>query len=143
MLLPNDTMMVSSPPTFTNFTGIHTFCLKTTPGINAADPLADTVASNNDRCATIHIIPLSVSYLPGEKTVNVFPIPATEVVNWEELSGKEKLLSLTDVNGKVVFKEVTSKAKGQIDISNLPRGTYFLGIRNSENRLIRKTITVN
>ena len=141
-LVPNDTMMVSSPPTFTNFTGLHSFCLKVSLGINSADPLTDSDLTNNDRCAAIHIIPLAVSDVPGKGVISAFPIPATSVLNWKEGANEEKQLTLTDLTGRIVFRELTSEKEGRINVSGLPGGVYLLTIRNAENRSLARKIVV-
>ena len=143
-LIPHDTFMITSPPSFTNFSGTYNYCAKTTLGINTANPLIDPDSSNNNSCALIHIIPLSVLSVANEGSLRLFPVPFSEILNWElQTTTRQKVISIIDLNGRVLFKELTSKSEGQIRLRGLTKGNYFLRIIDSENNSFTKSIQVN
>jgi hypothetical protein len=63
--------------------------------------------------------------------VDVYPNPANNVVNINltGFTGKS-VVSMFDVNGRVVLHREMNTAKSQLDISALPAGVYMMRIRN-------------
>jgi hypothetical protein len=68
--------------------------------------------------------------------VDVFPNPANRVVNIN-LTGftGRSVVSLFDVNGRVVLHRTISTANAQLDIAALPAGVYMMRIKNGEKEV--------
>jgi hypothetical protein len=65
--------------------------------------------------------------------VNVYPNPATEVINVAfEAENTAYSLNLTDVNGRVIFEKEYTNLSGEqkltIPVSGLPAGNYFINL---------------
>ena len=72
--------------------------------------------------------------------IKVYPNPTTDfiTINVGDLTDFEKLSSLTvtDINGKVLFHEKITKVEQQLDFSSFKYGVYFLSLKQ-ENQLIK------
>jgi subtilisin family serine protease len=53
----------------------------------------------------------------------IYPNPTTEVINLKDLPKDVETLQIIDLNGKIIL---TTNSKTQVDVSNLPKGTYIL-----------------
>jgi hypothetical protein len=73
--------------------------------------------------------------------VDVFPNPAHDVVNINltGFAGKS-VVSLFDVNGRVVLHRAINTAKSQLDISALPAGVYMMRIKHGEKEVSMRKI---
>jgi hypothetical protein len=69
----------------------------------------------------------------------VFPNPAVDVLNIQS-SATLKTLALFDMQGKIVLQnEISNEAlTQQLNISNLPKGVYFLRVNNGQAQRIIK-----
>lgn len=72
-------------------------------------------------------------------SVNVFPNPAKDFLTVELTDYTEGVLTLTDINGKVLLTKNLKEKVSKIDISYLSAGLYNVQIQ-SENKLISKKI---
>ncbi len=70
--------------------------------------------------------------------VSVFPLPLKENlnVNFSEKISSEARITILDINGREVFKYSTYNSNNSLDISELPKGSYFL-ILEYNNRVER------
>ena len=70
-----------------------------------------------------------------KQSLKIFPNPATDFINFEFLNtepGRKAEIVIVDASGKLVFNESEStigKIERQIDISNFPKGNYFLKVK--------------
>jgi predicted outer membrane repeat protein len=81
----------------------------------------------------LEIMPTEVSEREGW-SLNVFPIPARDVVNVEVIGVSEKVKAkLVDAGGNVVQQVVLSKGFNAIDISELAAGVYTLQYNNTHS----------
>ncbi len=77
---------------------------------------------------------------------SIYPDPASNTLNVKIASSLNSKMSLviTDVNGKLLINNIVipSGALSQINISNLPAGTYFLKIisANIKENVVKKFI---
>jgi hypothetical protein len=91
--------------------------------------------------------PVSVStvYAPEGATFNVYPNPATDVLNFnfEAEEATDVMYILTDLSGRVLnitqSTNVTSETKS-IDVSNLPAGVYMLTAKAANQNWTEKVI---
>jgi len=74
---------------------------------------------------------------------DVYPNPASEILNIELQENKHYNLTLTDLQGKVVFVSLLDYARSDkfaIDVSGFANGVYFLSLQNSEQRTTVKIV---
>lgn len=79
--------------------------------------------------------------LAESNTLTVYPNPASDIVSitFAE-NGVQGDLTLVDINGKTVYATQVSGPKAEINVSNLPKGVYFVrctfGQRNAVKKLV-------
>jgi len=73
---------------------------------------------------------------------SVYPNPTTNFVllDWENAESAD--LMLVDVKGQIIFGQAIEQGNNQIDLQALPKGTYFLIIRE-ENTVYQQRIIKN
>lgn len=134
-IVPGDTALVGF--SFTLFSGWDlgntNFCARYIP-FNGADPIEDTVLTNNGGCATILISDGTTSVYNVKQmnqTVSVYPNPATDVVHVKTVLNKSEhiIFSLVNIMGQTVLKQdLGIKTTGEQDIpvnlNNMPKGIY-------------------
>ena len=77
--------------------------------------------------------------IENEKSrVKVFPNPARNTISLDGLSGHQVLVIIQDNIGRVVLENNTSN--GEIDISFLERGVYFISLYSEEQELYSQKI---
>lgn len=72
----------------------------------------------------------SISEQNISRSVHIYPNPATEVLNSEEFKFGENF-KIYSINGQLLKEETITQEK-QIEVGNLPNGTYLLQLLNSE-----------
>ena len=70
---------------------------------------------------------------------NIYPNPAYDTVNIENLDNFDYTIILTDLTGKTVLNK-TAEGLTQIDVSNFPSGVYLIKISYQKNSFIKKII---
>ena len=79
----------------------------------------------------------------NNRRVNIYPNPATTTIRVECVGWNAKDMTLHDINGRVVYAQTVRLLAYQpitLDISNLPRGTYFLRLTDGTTTAVRKLI---
>ena len=76
---------------------------------------------------------LSINENAKETSINIFPNPASDVLNIESKDITIITYKIIDVNGKTIQ---TNKANKSIEIDNLPAGIYILQLFDSSNSLV-------
>jgi len=143
VLYPGDSFLIVSSPIFTNLTGTFSFCIKASFGINSSTPVSDPDLTNNESCANIHVIPLSVPALSTDGGVKFYPVPADNVLNWEVNNDfKIAQVAIYDLQGKVMYNRETKEQKGQITTRELAAGVYILKITDVQQHSVVKQITI-
>ena len=71
-----------------------------------------------------------------EKSINIYPNPATEIINIESKKNINKI-KITDQLGKIILEKIYSKT---LNINNLDKGTYIITLY-LENKAIIKSFT--
>jgi hypothetical protein len=78
---------------------------------------------------------------PSETTFTICPNPANDKITVETSSTPAvSQLSIINLNGQEVLASQISEPKTQIDISNLPRGVYFVRLTNDRTVEVRKFV---
>jgi uncharacterized protein YjdB len=69
-------------------------------------------------------------------TINVFPNPATNMLNVKVTNGTAKQVSIFNTLGKMVYQSNDNRTLYQVDITSMSAGTYFVEILNMEGRRV-------
>ncbi len=75
----------------------------------------------------------------GKMRINVFPNPATDVLNIES-NDQELDIQLIDFLGKVVQEQSLRGIQKQVDLTRFPSGTYFLNIQKDGRKATFKVL---
>lgn len=75
----------------------------------------------------------------GKMGINVFPNPATDVLNIES-NDQELDIQLIDFLGKVVQEQTLRGIQKQVDLTRFPSGTYFLNIQKDGRKATFKVL---
>lgn len=70
----------------------------------------------------------------GENTlpeISIYPNPAQDIVHVSIHSAEIELLELQDLSGAVILRQQVTGMNTQMDVSQLPKGLYFIHARNS------------
>lgn len=76
------------------------------------------------------ILNISVSSINENQTISfkTFPNPTNQAVRLVFEDTQQKTLELTDLNGKSLFKQITSEKEFNLDVSSYPKGIYLLNV---------------
>ena len=64
--------------------------------------------------------------------IEIFPNPADEIVNIRNITGRSTIV-IVDLAGKTVYSTLTSGQSETIDISDFPKGVYFVKIQSGDS----------
>lgn len=114
---------------FATYTGVDSFKIKVSDGVFSDVVTIYTISIGDPT-------PVSVGSVPSIPHTNVFPNPASNVLNIvsENLHTNNAAVVITDIADRVFFQQ---DAKGndnimQVDISSLPAGVYLVRINGME-----------
>ena len=99
----------------------------------------DPVSSNNRACVTINRGATGINEI-AEGEVNVYPNPATTVINIDNAEGAQ--VSVFDINGRMISNVESASANQTIDASNFAKGMYIVRIANGNNVITKKVSVV-
>jgi hypothetical protein len=74
-----------------------------------------------------------------EKTITMFPIPASNQLNVNMLDAKDAIFTLTNLEGRT-FLKTNMQDNNSFDVSDLARGIYFAKIQVGEKQVVKKII---
>jgi hypothetical protein len=76
-----------------------------------------------------------------EQRLNIYPNPASDILhlNWNN-NIQEAEISLSNITGKIVLKKKLFDRNNSIEISNLPKGIYFITIQQGKDSYISKLL---
>ena len=100
----------------------------------------DPNPSNNQACLTVNRGSSTGINEVAEGEVNVYPNPATTVINIDNAEGAQ--ISLFDINGRMINNINSASANQTIDASNLAKGMYIVRIANGNNVITKKVNVV-
>lgn len=75
----------------------------------------------------------------SDKEIRIYPNPVTEKLVIEMSDMKFTKVTLVNAVGEIVFAQEINSGKAEIDMSNFPKGVYFL-ITNGKNIKAEKII---
>ena len=99
----------------------------------------DVDPSNNNSCVHVYRGTTAISEV-AEGEVNVYPNPATTVINIDNAEGAQ--ISVFDINGRMINNIQSASANQTIDASNLAEGMYIVRIANGNNVITKKVSVV-
>ncbi len=99
----------------------------------------DPVSSNNQACLTVNRGTTGINEI-AEGEVNVYPNPATTVINIDNAEGAQ--VSVFDINGRMITNVESASANQTIDASNFAKGMYIVRIANGNNVITKKVSVV-
>jgi hypothetical protein len=74
--------------------------------------------------------------------VLIYPNPTTGIVNIDRVNiSNNTLIQVFDISGRLLKTKILISSQTQLDLSDYPKGTYFIRIRE-ENRVITKKIII-
>jgi hypothetical protein len=83
---------------------------------------------------------VSVPVTVKEAQLEVYPNPATEVITIET-DNYPSLLTITEINGKMIFSKMISNEKTQLDVSAFRKGVYILEVKGAISRIAKLVVT--
>ena len=99
----------------------------------------DPVSSNNQACIQVTRGTTDINEV-AEGEVNVYPNPATTVINIDNAEGAQ--VSVFDINGRMISNVESASANQTIDASNFAKGMYIVRIANGNNVITKKISVV-
>jgi hypothetical protein len=132
----------------------YSYLWNTTPisTLNSVEGLAagtyTCIVTDNSGCSVT--FSFEVPYTVGinkieNESFELYPNPTNGVlfIKTKKSSKETTTINLIDLSGKILLSEtnvIQSNFTYQINISDLPRGAYFLQLNNNEQRIIKKVI---
>ena len=99
----------------------------------------DNTPSNNNKCVHIYRGTTGINEV-AEGEVNVYPNPATTVINVDNAEGAQ--ISVYDLSGRMISNIESASANQTIDASNFAKGMYIVRIANGNNVITKKVSVV-
>ena len=83
---------------------------------------------------------LGNSMIDDQPKVQVYPIPATDIINISIQNNSIITIEILSLTGKIVYFEETTQQNNSIDLSSLEKGIYILNIRQESGLISKKII---
>jgi hypothetical protein len=83
-------------------------------------------------------VPASAANLSADN-INVYPIPATYNLSVEAKNNELTVLSLVDLNGKLILKKEFTQATN-LDVSQIAKGIYYLNLNTEGGNFTKKIV---
>ena len=99
----------------------------------------DPNSSNNQACVTINRGTVGINEI-AEGEINVYPNPATSVINVANAEGSE--ISVFDMNGRRVANVASASANEMINSANFAEGLYIVRIVDGQQVTTKKVSVV-
>jgi hypothetical protein len=85
---------------------------------------------------------LSQKEIKWNPTVNVYPNPANTIININSEDAVFSSIEVYDMQGKIVLSDYISSHNPHVDVTSLHNGIYILCLKNEENQVIQKKISI-
>ncbi len=82
----------------------------------------------------------TVEEVPAEELFQIYPNPSADWVQIEMDNFNEGLISIFDLQGKLVFRQILNQETQRIDLQQLAKGSYLIEASNQEQRASRLLI---
>ncbi|MBA2421839.1 MAG: T9SS type A sorting domain-containing protein [Chitinophagales bacterium] len=116
-----------------NFSRIYTLAiLQETSSKNLVQ--AEAVSPSADVAAT------GINENIKQITASIFPNPVDNLFTIQLGESSDAIITLTDIDGKLIMQQAVSQSQFQFDISSLPKATYLLNIKTEKGEFSQKII---
>ena len=102
--------------------------------------LKDAPSSSSKRIFVDNADDNSSNTVTSSYTLNVFPNPATDVVNISMDNEELRVIRLLDMNGRILSESYDKGHFHSINVSDLDNGTYIIEIQGNEAHELKKFI---
>lgn len=100
--------------------------------------VSNTFIADEDKTITIE---LGLSSIAEFKDLfNIYPNPNNGIFNLEIYDNKEVVVSIYDINGRLVLEKVANNTSNQINLSEQPKGVYLIKINTTEKSFNSKIV---
>lgn len=82
---------------------------------------------------------LSVNEIAEDRLISIYPNPASDVLNIENVKGSVDMIEIFDTAGRLL--QTVTFSLGKVDVSELETGAYFLNI-HVEDRIVSRSFLV-
>ncbi len=80
----------------------------------------------------------------NQLSAKIYPNPATDYINIQlPNSNTDAKVEISDALGRIVFHSLLDSENSKIDVSELKNGTYFVRIKNIDNKIHTQMIVLN
>ncbi|MBK9590932.1 MAG: T9SS type A sorting domain-containing protein [Crocinitomicaceae bacterium] len=73
-------------------------------------------------------------------TISVYPNPANVVLNITISNADIQLITLVDLQGKIVYTDASGDVNTQISLADFAKGVYFVNVQSSKGMTTKKVI---
>ncbi|MEP7169344.1 MAG: T9SS type A sorting domain-containing protein [Bacteroidota bacterium] len=88
--------------------------------------------------ASAGVVTTGISNNSKELNTNIFPNPADKFITIQLEENKSAIVSLSNLEGKLVMQKIISQNENRIDISLLPKGNYLINIKSDKGEFTQK-----
>ena len=88
----------------------------------------------------MQIVPTTESLSELEAGFEIYPNPASSVVNIKSALNGEALVRIVDMTGRCIEQVVTDVNNATISVENLNKGIYFISVQQDNNYSIKKLV---
>jgi len=109
------------------------------------DPTTEPDMNNNTSCASMDFVAGTNSLDEGFAilgSVDTYPNPASDIVNFEDKGVFAETVVLTDLSGKVVAEAAFANGLAQIDVNALQAGVYMYTIQTENGAMASEKLMV-
>ena len=128
------TISVSGASTYSWSTTQTTSLISVSPSTTTVYTVTGTSSSNCKNTATVSVLVTTCTALYDISTsqvyFNVYPNPASKVVNLATQIGKKKLV-IKDIAGKLITEMETEETHVRMDVSYLTKGLYIVSVQQN------------
>lgn len=85
---------------------------------------------------------LSLKKKIWDPTINVYPNPASDILNIQIENGTATSFEIYDMQGKLILQHIINSNNTPLSVSSLTNGLYILLLRNEQNEAVQKKISI-
>jgi len=75
-------------------------------------------------------------------SVNIYPNPASDIINIQVENGDATNIEIYDMQGKIVLQDLLNGNNTSLNVSSLTNGLYILSLKNEQNQTVQKKISI-
>ena len=98
------------------------------------------LSTHVDNLLTVNGNLVSASEVLDNMDVKIFPNPTTGQINIFFAENRDRKIQVFNMLGEVVWQKAVNGNHTTLDLSNLPDGTYLIGLQEEDKMVIRKLV---